>query len=60
MATGEKTKLVQSSPKSSSLRTTVPEGIVTHFGLKKGDALDWSIEARDGGLIIVVKKATKK
>ena len=56
MTKGEITTLFKATPKSISLRTTVPEGVVRHVGLKPGDKLDWSIEARDGGLIITVRK----
>jgi len=53
---GEVTTLTKASPKFSSLRTTVPMGLVKQFNLKEGDRLDWSIEARGGELIIVVRK----
>lgn len=57
MGKGYKTKLSYGRKGSHSLRTTVPEFIVAQFELKAEDYLDWSIEARDGELIIVVRKA---
>lgn len=61
MGSGEITSLTKASPKAPhSLRTTVPQGIVKQFNLKQGDKLDWMIEARDGQLIVVVKKVKAK
>ena len=57
MGAGYKTKLSFGRKGSHSLRTTVPEFIVAQFSLKAGEFLDWSIEARNGDLIIVVRKA---
>ena len=56
---GELTALTHASPKSESLRTTVPRGICKQFNLKETDQLDWTIEARDGRLIIVVTPKKK-
>jgi len=46
--------LTKATPKSRSLRTTVPTGIVKQFDLSEGDKLRWEIKAKDGDLIIVV------
>lgn len=51
---GETTQLNKASSKSDSLRTTVPAGIVKQFGMKEGDALDWSIEIKGSKLIIEI------
>lgn len=51
---GETTTLTNASTKTTSLRTTVPAGIVKQFRLKKGDKLEWVIEARKDKLVIIV------
>lgn len=52
---GEITTLAIAATKKASLRTTVPRSIVKQFDLKAGDKLDWSFEARNGELAIVVR-----
>jgi hypothetical protein len=54
---GEKTTLAKASSNFASLRTVVPMSIVKQWQLKEGDRLDWSWEARNGEMVIVVKKA---
>jgi antitoxin component of MazEF toxin-antitoxin module len=54
---GEKTTLARASSNFASLRTVVPMSIVKQWQLKEGDQLDWSWEARNGEMIIVIKKA---
>jgi len=49
-------KAFQVRPTSSSLRATIPEGIVKTLKLSHGDTIIWEIEARNGNLIAVVKK----
>ncbi|MGB6531326.1 MAG: hypothetical protein WBF33_24730, partial [Candidatus Nitrosopolaris sp.] len=39
-----------------SLRTVVPMSIVKQWQLKEGDQIDWSWEARNGEMVIVIKK----
>jgi hypothetical protein len=53
---GEITTLALNSPKRASLRTTIPMFIVKQWGLKAGDKLDWSLEARKDEIVILVKK----
>ncbi|HET7147992.1 MAG TPA: AbrB/MazE/SpoVT family DNA-binding domain-containing protein [Candidatus Nitrosopolaris sp.] len=53
---GEETTLAKNSPKFASLRTTIPMSIVRQWQLKEGDKLDWSWEARDGEMILVVRR----
>jgi hypothetical protein len=53
-ATGEQTTLTKATPKSDSLRTTVPMSIVKQFGLSEGDGLKWEIQAKDNSLIVIV------
>ena len=57
---GEITVLGKATSKGSSLRTTVPRGIVKHFGLKKGDKLNWEIAVVNGELVIIVKPLGRK
>jgi len=56
---GEETTLAKNSPRFASLRTTIPMSIVRQWRLKEGDKLDWSWEARNGEMILVVKKKFK-
>ena len=52
---GETTTLTLAATGKASLRTTVPMSVVRQFGLKQGDKLDWTFEAKDGKIIVVVK-----
>jgi bifunctional DNA-binding transcriptional regulator/antitoxin component of YhaV-PrlF toxin-antitoxin module len=51
---GEITKLTLAKTESTSLRTTVPMSIVRQFRLGNGDKLDWTLDIKDGKMIIVV------
>ena len=53
---GEITTLALNSPKKASLRTTIPMFIVKQWGLHAGDKLDWSLEARENEIVILVKR----
>ena len=48
--------LANNSPKFASLHTTIPMSIVRQWQLKEGDKLDWSWEARDDEMILVVRR----
>jgi len=50
----DESALQPATPKSNSLRTTVPVSIVNQFDLKKGDKLNWAIE--NGSVVIQVTK----
>ena len=52
---GEITFLNKASPKTKSLRTTVPASIIHQFGLTEYDKLEWILKAEGGELIIIVK-----
>lgn len=41
---------------TTSLRATVPEGIVAFLDLKAGDKLDWKMEIIDSERVVIVKK----
>jgi bifunctional DNA-binding transcriptional regulator/antitoxin component of YhaV-PrlF toxin-antitoxin module len=56
---GEVSTLTYAAPNTQSLRTTVPQGICKQFNLKERDQLDWTIEARDSKLVIVVTPKKK-
>jgi antitoxin component of MazEF toxin-antitoxin module len=38
------------------LKSTIPEGVAEALKLNHGDSVDWSIEVKDGQLVVVVKK----
>ena len=56
---GELTTLALNTPNKASLRTTIPMFIVKQWGLKAGDKLDWSLEARKNEIAIVVRKVER-
>ena len=41
---------------TTSLRATVPEGIVAFLDLKAGDKLEWRMEVTSNKRVVVVKK----
>jgi len=41
---------------TTSLRATVPEGIVAFLDLKAGDRLDWKMEIIDNKRVVIVRK----
>ncbi len=42
---------------STSLRATIPEGIVAFLEVKEGDKLDWKMKiTEDGERVVLVKK----
>ncbi len=53
---GHKSHVVRASPRSESLRTTIPKDVVRELGIKLGDVLDWEIEGGDGKKIARVRK----
>lgn len=57
---GEITKISKASTNSISLRTTIPQSVVTHFKMKMGDKLDWEIKAHKNNLIINIKLVKKR
>jgi hypothetical protein len=44
---------------TTSLRATVPEGIVAFLELKSGDKLDWKMDIMNGERVVIVKKLKK-
>ncbi len=56
---GEKTSINKATTTSMSLRTTIPQSIITHFDLKEKDQLEWEIKAEKSNLIINVKPVKK-
>lgn len=55
---GEISSLALNAPGHASLRTTVPMNIIRQWNLKAGDKLEWSWEARNNDMIVVVRKAS--
>jgi hypothetical protein len=43
-------------PGSTSLRATVPEGIVAFLDLKEGEKLEWKMEIIDNRRVAIVRK----
>jgi hypothetical protein len=56
---GEISTLALNAPGHASLRTTVPMNIIRQWGLEAGDKLEWSWEARDNEMIVVVRRVQK-
>jgi len=55
-----KSKVFLVRPDSPSMKGTIPLPIVEALKLEHGDKLDWQVEARNGGIVAVVKKAEFK
>ncbi|MCP8309281.1 MAG: AbrB family transcriptional regulator [archaeon] len=53
---GKKTIVSKAATKSPSLRTTIPEQVVKELGITAGDALDWTVEKRDGKKVATIRK----
>ena len=51
-----KSKMSVARPGSTSLRATVPEGIVAFLNLKEGDKLEWKMEIINNNRVAIVKK----
>lgn len=56
----KRTKLSPANSDGHSLRTYVPKAIVDHYGLKKGDELEWNITASGSKIEIYIKPIKKK
>ena len=44
-------------PNTTSIRTTIPEGIVVFLGLDLTDTLDWKMEVINGERVAMLKKS---
>ena len=44
---------------TTSLRATIPEGIVAFLDLKAGEKLEWKMEVINGERAVIVKKARR-
>jgi hypothetical protein len=51
-----KSKMSVARPGSTSLRATVPEGIVAFLELTENDKLEWKMEIIDGERAAIVRK----
>jgi hypothetical protein len=54
-----KSKMTVARPGSTSLRATVPEGIVAFLELTEADRLEWKMEIKDGERVAIVRKLKK-
>lgn len=52
-----KTKVSLARPDSTSLRTTIPEGIAQLIDLKAGDEITWKLDIKDSKVSITVGKS---
>lgn len=57
---GTKTALTRASTRGNSLRTTVPQSIVSQFDLQEGDKLDWTLRIKGSKLVIEVEPKKRK
>jgi hypothetical protein len=55
-----KSKTTVARPGSTSLRATVPEGIVAFLDLKESDKLEWKMEFINGERVAIVKKLSEE
>lgn len=55
-----KSKVTVARPGSTSLRATIPEGIVSFLKLTKADRLEWKMEFVDGERVVIVSKKKHK
>jgi hypothetical protein len=53
---GERTRLTKAHSRSDSLRITVPQSIVNQWDLQEGDELDWSWQAKNNEMVLVVRR----
>ena len=54
-----KSKVTVARPGSTSLRATVPEGIVAFLELEEADSLEWKMEFENGERVVIVRKKRK-
>jgi hypothetical protein len=47
------------SPKTKSLRATIPNGVVAYLGLRDGDKLEWRMEIENGGKVVLLRKGAE-
>ena len=50
-------KPAQARPNTTSIRTTIPEGIVVFLGLDLTDTIDWKMEVINGERVALIRKA---
>jgi hypothetical protein len=51
-----KSKTTAARPGSTSLRATVPEGIVAFLDLKESDKLEWKMEIINDERVAIIRK----
>lgn len=45
---------------TTSLRATIPEGIVAFLDMKAGDVLEWKMDIRNTERIVIIRKLVQK
>ena len=50
------TTATTASPKTKSLRATIPEGVVAYLGIVDGDKLEWRMEIMEGQKVVLMRK----
>jgi bifunctional DNA-binding transcriptional regulator/antitoxin component of YhaV-PrlF toxin-antitoxin module len=50
------TKANKASPKSESLRTTIPNTVVSALNIKEGDKLLWDLQAVGNQMVVIFSK----
>lgn len=55
-----KSKVTIARPKSASVRTTIPEAIVSLLKLKAGDELRWDVAASKDSLVVTITRVSHK
>jgi hypothetical protein len=56
MTTSLKSKVTVARPGSTSLRATIPEGIVAFLELTQSDTLEWRMEVKNQERVAIVYK----
>ncbi|MDA4127337.1 MAG: hypothetical protein OK452_09100 [Thaumarchaeota archaeon] len=56
VAPGSRSKVSKANPRSTSLSTVVPRGIVEQLTLTPGDFLDWDVQGTQRDKVVVVRK----
>ncbi len=49
-------KVVKASPRSPSVRSTIPEDIVKELGVKIGDVLEWTLAKKGNKKGVFIRK----
>ena len=56
VSSGSKSKVSRANPRTTSLSSVVPKGIVEQLGLEAGDYLDWELQSSGSSKYVLVRK----